>query len=254
MPKRAGDVAANATVPGPRVIVALDFPTADAALAFVGTVQPEQCRLKVGKELFTAAGPDFVRRLVDQGFQVFLDLKFHDIPNTVARATAAAAGLGVWMLNVHAMGGQRMLAAAREALEACAAPVRPRLIGVTVLTSMAQADLAELGIVEQPAALVQRLARLALDSGLDGLVCSAQEAAALRTAIGPEPLLVTPGIRPAGAQADDQRRIMRPAEAIRAGSSYLVIGRPVTGANDPAEVLAAINQEIQALTTAPDSL
>lgn len=230
---------------GPQVLVALDFPDAAAALAFVGRLRPDQCRLKVGFELFTAAGPALVERLVAQGFDVFLDLKFHDIPNTVASACAAAARLGVWMLNVHALGGRRMLTAAREALEKT--PRRPVLIGVTVLTSHSRGDLEDIGLAVTPAEQVMRLAALVKDSGLDGVVCSAQEAPRLRAEHGPGFCLVTPGIRPSGSARGDQERIVTPAEALRAGSDYLVIGRPVTQAADPLAVLAAINQELAGL-------
>lgn len=226
----------------PKVIVALDFPSADGALALVKRLQPELCRLKVGKELFTAAGPRLVEQLVGDGFGVFLDLKFHDIPNTVAAACKTAAKLGVWMLNVHALGGRAMLDAAREAV--AGAEHRPRLIAVTLLTSMGRDDLAELGVSGEPEQVVLRLARLARACGLDGVVCSAQEAALLRRELGHECLLVTPGIRPAAASRDDQVRIMTPADAIIMGSDYLVVGRPITQAADPLHALQMINQEI----------
>lgn len=225
------------------VIVALDYPDADSARAFVARVRPEACRLKVGKELFVAAGPDFVSELVDQGFQVFLDMKFHDIPNTVAQACKAAARLGVWMMNVHASGGPRMLAAAREALESGAGP-RPLLIAVTVLTSMGEAELHAIGVSASPEAQVSRLARLTRDAGLDGVVCSAREASRLRAEIGPDFALVTPGIRPTGSEAGDQTRILTPAQALAAGSDYLVIGRPITLAADPLAALESIMREI----------
>ncbi|HUW49687.1 MAG TPA: orotidine-5'-phosphate decarboxylase [Sulfuricella sp.] len=226
-----------------RIIVALDFSTRQDALALVERLDPASCRLKVGKELFTAAGPGLVERLNELGFEVFLDLKFHDIPNTVAAACKAAAGLGVWMLNVHALGGRRMMEAAREALEG-ATGRRPRLIAVTVLTSMGREDLNELGIAGELRETVLRLARLAQASGLDGVVCSAQEASSLRQELGTDFCLVTPGIRPANAVRDDQTRVVTPAEAIRLGSDYLVIGRPVTRAADPLQVLQQINLEI----------
>ncbi len=228
------------TITGPRVIVALDYPSAEAALAFVATVDPGLCRLKVGKELFTRSGPALVEQLVGKGFDVFLDLKFHDIPNTVAQACSAAAELGVWMMNVHASGGRRMMMAAREALDKVTG-TRPLLIGVTVLTSMGQEDLAEIGISVAPADQVARLAALAQDSGLDGVVCSPRESALLRERQGDEFLLVTPGVRPAGAEIGDQKRVLTPEEAVRQGSDYLVIGRPVTQASDPVAVLQAIN-------------
>jgi orotidine-5'-phosphate decarboxylase len=226
----------------PRIIVALDFAAQEEPLALVAKLDPKLCRLKVGKELFTVAGPALVEKLNERGFEVFLDLKFHDIPNTVASACKAAARLGVWMVNVHALGGRRMMEAAREALEGAAK--RPKLIAVTVLTSMGQADLNELGIPGEPRETVLRLAQLTQASGLDGVVCSAQEAAALRQERGTGFCLVTPGIRPAAASQDDQVRIVTPAEAIRLGSNYLVIGRPISKAADPRQVLQQINLEI----------
>ena len=226
----------------PKIIVALDYPETKPALALVDKLHPSLCRLKVGKELFTAAGPQLVEQFMQRGFEVFLDLKFHDIPNTVAQACKAAAALGVWMLNVHALGGRRMMEAAREAVAQAAKP--PKLIAVTVLTSMAQEDLAELGMSATPADLVLRLATLARDSGLDGVVCSAKEAVLLRRECGREFCLVTPGIRPADAAADDQSRIMTPRAALEAGSSYLVIGRPITRAADPLRALQEISQQI----------
>jgi orotidine-5'-phosphate decarboxylase len=226
----------------PKIIVALDYAREADALAFANKVDPTLCRLKVGKELFTVGGPACVAKLVDKGFDVFLDLKFHDIPNTVASACKAAAELGVWMLNVHALGGRAMLTAAREALEGVAK--RPKLIAVTVLTSMGAEDLHEMGVQEEPQQMVLRLARLAQASGLDGVVCSAQEAAMLRRELGIGFCLVTPGIRPAQAALDDQVRVMTPSDAIFMGANYLVIGRPITRAEDPLQVLHDINQEI----------
>ena len=226
----------------PKVIVALDFANQNNALALVDRLDPKMCRLKVGKELFTVAGPALVEQLVARGFDVFLDLKFHDIPKTVASACKAAAKLGVWMVNVHAIGGRRMMEAAREVLDD--APNRPKLIAVTVLTSMGREDLNELGIPGEPQETVLRLARLAHESRLDGVVCSAQEATLLRQELGSEFCLVTPGIRPANTSQDDQVRIVTPAEAIRLGSDYLVIGRPITKAADPLQVLQQINLEL----------
>jgi orotidine-5'-phosphate decarboxylase len=226
-----------------KIIVALDFPDAESALALVSRLDPELCRLKVGKELFTAAGPELVRTLVARGFDVFLDLKFHDIPNTVAAACRAAAGLGVWMLNVHASGGRRMMTAAQQALRDL--PNRPLLIAVTVLTSMSVEDLGEVGISDAPVGQVRRLARLTQECKLDGVVCSAQEAAMLRAELGTGFRLVTPGIRPAGTEMGDQRRVMTPAEALRAGATDLVIGRPITAAPDPLAALRQIQSEIQ---------
>ena len=226
----------------PRIIIALDFPKAAAALEFVQKVSPDQCRLKVGKELFTSAGPSLVETLVDRGFEVFLDLKFHDIPNTVRRATAAAAKLGVWMLNVHALGGEAMMQAAREGAEVVSR--RPYVVGVTVLTSLSADDLVALGISTPLPQMVEKLARLALENGLDGVVCSAQEAAALRASLGQSALLVTPGIRPDWAARDDQHRIVTPQQALADGASYLVIGRPITAHPDPAEALQLISDSI----------
>ena len=226
----------------PKVLIALDFASADKALAFVDTVDANKCRLKVGKELFAVAGPDFVKQLIDKGFDVFLDLKYHDIPNTVAKAVQAAARMGVWMVNVHALGGRKMMQAAKQAI--AESDHKPLLIAVTVLTSMEQEDLAEIGLTGTPRDNVIRLAKLAKDSGLDGVVCSAQEAADLRTTIGNDFCLVTPGIRPAGSDVNDQKRIMTPADAMQAGSSYLVIGRPITQADNPIAVLDAINASL----------
>ncbi len=232
-------------VVGPRIIVALDFADADQALHLASRLDPRRCRVKVGKELFVSAGPDLVRRLHDQGFEVFLDLKFHDIPNTVAGACRAAAALGVWMVNVHALGGSVMMTAAREAVDAYAK--RPLLLAVTVLTSHDEATLGEIGLGGDTAgAAVERLASLAQRSGLDGVVCSAQEAHLLRKAHGESFRLLSPGIRPAGAASDDQHRVMTPARALAAGVDYLVIGRPITQAPDPVAALAAIEEEIAA--------
>lgn len=230
--------------PDPRIIVALDYPDAAAARQVVARLNPDLCRLKVGKELFVAAGPEFVRELVGQGYAVFLDLKFHDIPNTVAQACKAAARLGVWMVNVHAAGGPRMLAAAREALEG--SEQRPLLIAVTVLTSMGPEELAAIGVEAAPEQQVLRLARLTAEAGLDGVVCSAREAPALRQAQGPGFRLVTPGIRPAGSEAGDQTRILTPLQAMQAGADYLVIGRPITQSADPVATLERIAAEIAA--------
>lgn len=228
-----------------RIIVALDFADPAQALDFVTGIQPERCRLKVGKELFTRAGPALVEKLATRGFEVFLDLKFHDIPNTVAGACAAAADLGVWMMNVHALGGRRMMEAARAAVDKSGR--RCHLIAVTVLTSMAENDLVEVGLAADPQQNVARLAALAQQAGLDGVVCSPHEVVGLRATCAADFLLVTPGIRPRSAQADDQRRVMTPAEAIAQGASYLVIGRPVTAAPDPMQALLTIESEIAAL-------
>ncbi|MBA5761890.1 orotidine-5'-phosphate decarboxylase [Vibrio sp. 404] len=223
-----------------KVIVALDYDNLADALAFVDRIDPASCRLKVGKEMFTLFGPDFVKELHKRGFSVFLDLKFHDIPNTCSKAVRAAAEMGVWMVNVHASGGERMMAASREILEPYGKD-RPLLIGVTVLTSMEQPDLAGIGLDMAPKDQVIRLASLTKNAGLDGVVCSAHESSMLKAELGSEFKLITPGIRPAGSDQGDQRRIMTPVEAIQAGSDYLVIGRPITQASDPAAVLAAIN-------------
>lgn len=225
------------------VVVALDFAEQPAALNFVSQLDPALCRLKVGKEMFTHFGPAFVTQLHKRGFDVFLDLKFHDIPNTVAKAVAAAADLGVWMVNVHASGGRRMMEAAVQSLQSYGSD-KPLLIGVTVLTSMEQSDLLEIGIEQSPEQQVMRLATLAQSSGLDGVVCSAQEASLLKQQLGQGFRLVTPGIRPAGSSQDDQRRIMTPAEAKAVGVDYMVIGRPITKAADPTAALQAILNEL----------
>lgn len=225
------------------IIVALDFEQQQAALDLVGQLDPRLCRLKVGKEMFTHFGPEFVKQLHNRGFDVFLDLKFHDIPNTVAKAVKAAADLGVWMVNVHASGGSRMMIAAKEALSSYGAN-KPALIAVTVLTSMEQSDLAELGITLSPAEQVLKLATLTKQAGLDGVVCSAHEASLLKTQFGKDFQLVTPGIRPSFAAADDQKRVMTPSEAVNAGVDFMVIGRPITKAKDPLAALHAIYQEL----------
>lgn len=227
-----------------RVIVALDFSSAGAALQLVDQLEPSLCQLKVGKELFTAAGPEFVSTLVKRGYAVFLDLKFHDIPNTVAAASSVAADLGVWMLNVHASGGRRMMEAAADRL--ANHRQRPLLIGVTILTSLAEADIHEIGYSGSPEDNVLHLAELAESSGLDGIVCSPREAEPVRRLVSSGFKLVTPGVRPAFANADDQKRIMTPADAIAAGASYLVVGRPVTAAAEPLHNLALINDEVNA--------
>jgi orotidine-5'-phosphate decarboxylase len=227
----------------PKVIVALDYADKAEAMAFIQRVSPDLCRLKVGKEMFTLFGPEFVRGLVEKGFDVFLDLKFHDIPNTVAKAVAASAELGVWMVNVHASGGLRMMTAARQALLKYGAEA-PLLIAVTVLTSMEQEELEQIGVSGSLQDHVLRLARLSQQAGLDGVVCSAQEASLLKQRLGDNFKLVTPGIRPAGAALGDQRRVLTPVEACAQGSDYLVIGRPITQASDPAATLAAINHSL----------
>ncbi|MDG1752779.1 MAG: orotidine-5'-phosphate decarboxylase [Thalassotalea sp.] len=227
----------------PKVVVALDFDNQADAFAFVDKIQPSDCRLKVGKEMFTYFGPDFVKALVERGFDVFLDLKFHDIPNTVAKAVTAAAELGVWMVNVHASGGLKMMEKAKEALTAYGDKA-PLLIAVTVLTSMSEDDLVGLGITKSPAEQVQHLASLTKLAGLDGVVCSAQEAESLKTQLGKDFKLITPGIRPVGSNVDDQKRIMTPEQAVAVGVDYLVIGRPITKAADPHQVLQEINHSL----------
>ncbi len=226
----------------PKIIVALDYPDKESALTLADQIDPASARVKVGKELFTRAGPDVVRSLVNRGFDVFLDLKYHDIPHTVGRACAAAADLGVWMMNVHALGGMAMMQAAREAVGD--SDDAPRLIAVTLLTSMDQQTFDLIGLSGTLAENVVKLACLAKDSGLDGVVCSAQEAPALREELGDAFQLITPGIRPAGSDRGDQHRTMTPAEAIAAGSHYLVIGRPVTAAKDPMQALREIEQSL----------
>lgn len=225
-----------------KIIIALDYPAAEQARSFCKQLDPARCRVKVGKELFTRAGPDFVRELVADGFDVFLDLKFHDIPNTVAQACRAAADLGVWMLNVHALGGRAMLEAAREAIDSSSRS--PLLIAVTILTSMKEADLQEIGIHYSVGEQVQRLAHLVKSCQLDGVVCSSHEVHSLRGSLGDNFCLVTPGIRPKGSAVGDQKRVMTPKEAVEQGASYLVIGRPITQADNPMAVLTSIEQEL----------
>lgn len=224
------------------VIVALDFDNQQAALSLADQLDPSQCRLKVGKELFTAAGPELVKALVARDFDVFLDLKFHDIPNTVAKAVKASADLGVWMANVHASGGSRMMSAAKQALDEQGSEMQ--LIAVTVLTSMDDTDLLETGVQRSPSEQVMHLAKLTQKSGLQGVVCSAQEASALKSALGPAFKLITPGIRLPDSAADDQRRIVSPTDAVAMGSDYLVIGRPITQSAQPLETLRQINQSL----------
>lgn len=231
----------NTNANGSPIIVALDYDNRDAALALAKNLKPELCRLKVGFELFSAGGPGVVGELVDMGFDVFLDLKFHDIPNTVAHACRVAADLGVWMVNVHALGGTRMMTAAREAIDTGAN--HPLLIAVTVLTSHSDQELTEVGIQGGAGETVKRLAGLSIDSGLDGVVCSPMEAAELRR-LYPQATLVTPGVRPEDSQQDDQRRTMTPAEAFAAGASYLVIGRPITRALDPLQALRYMHSSL----------
>lgn len=227
---------------GARIIVALDYANAAEANRLVARLDPSRCRVKVGLELYTAAGPDFVRTLTERGFDVFLDLKFHDIPNTVARACQQAAMLGVWMFTVHCLGGREMLMAARAAVGEAAK--RPLVVGVTLLTSLGSNDLADLGLNGSTEHLVARLAALAAGAGLDGVVCSPAEAAHLRARFACPFVLVTPGIRPAGSAADDQHRVLTPSAAVAAGADLLVVGRPITRAPDPLAALNAIETEI----------
>jgi orotidine-5'-phosphate decarboxylase len=229
---------------GPRILVALDFADPAAALALLERLDPKRCGVKIGKELFTRAGPKVVRRAVGAGYAVFLDLKFHDIPNTVAGACEAAADLGVWMVNVHAQGGPAMLAAARARLDRHCE--RPLLIAVTVLTSLEASDLAAVGCPGDPGERALALAGLARDAGLDGVVCSPLEASAMRARFGTGFRLVTPGVRPVQAERQDQKRVMTPAAAVAAGADHLVIGRPITAAADPLAALAAIDAEMTA--------
>ena len=227
-----------------KIIVALDYEKESDALALVDQIDPNLCRLKVGKEMFTTLGMNFVKQLHQRNFDVFLDLKYHDIPNTVARAVRSSADLGVWMVDLHASGGLRMMEEAKRILEPYGKDA-PLLIAVTVLTSMEDLDLLQIGINASPMEQVLRLAHLTQRAGLDGVVCSPQEVEILRNACGEEFKLVTPGIRPTGADFGDQRRVMTPTAAIRAGSDYLVIGRPITKANNPVEVLRSINASIR---------
>jgi orotidine-5'-phosphate decarboxylase len=227
-----------------KIIVALDFPDEASTMKLIERINPGLCRLKIGKELFTRCGPDLVKKIVNSGYDVFLDLKYHDIPNTVANACKAAADLGVWMMNIHALGGPAMLAAARNALSDSDSPL---LIAVTILTSSSDDDLKAVGINLSTGDMVKRLALLSRDQGLDGVVCSAQEASDLKSSLGQNFILVTPGIRLPADDPGDQKRIVSPADAVRQGSDYLVIGRPITQADDPGQKLLTINSEISRL-------
>lgn len=227
---------------GPRIIVALDYDSAADALTFANAVQPADCRLKVGLELFTQAGPALIEKLNSRGFDVFLDLKFHDIPNTVAQACRAASKLGVWMMNVHTLGGPAMMAAARDAVDSSSD--KPLLIGVTILTSHNDEELQQIGFKQSPSEMVAGLAGMAQQAGLDGVVCSPLEASQLKRVYGDPFVLVTPGVRPPGSDNNDQQRIMTPNQALAQGSDYLVIGRPITRAPDPVTALAVINDSI----------
>jgi orotidine-5'-phosphate decarboxylase len=227
----------------PRIIVSLDFADPEQALGLVRKIEPGRCRVKIGKELFTRTGPGLVERIISRGFDVFLDLKFHDIPATVANACRVAVEMGVWMINVHASGGVSMMKSACETI--ANQSHRPLLVAVTVLTSMDETELGQIGVARSVSDQVSHLAGLARDSGLDGVVCSAMEAARLRQEYGGGLLLVTPGIRPHGSGQDDQRRVMTPADALKAGSDYLVIGRPIIQADDPLKALLKIENEIR---------
>lgn len=229
-----------------QIIVALDIADKKQALNIVDQLSPEHCRLKVGKEMFTLYGPDWVRQLQSRGFDIFLDLKFHDIPNTVAGAVKAAAELGVWMVNVHAGGGRKMLTAARDALQSYGDD-RPKLIAVTVLTHMNSNDITEIGYPSDVDAQVKRLAQLTEDCGLDGIVCSPLDLAKLTEQLSTEFLFVTPGVRSEKVVGDDQTRVMTAVEAVKAGSSYLVIGRPITQSDEPMRVINSINQQLAEL-------
>lgn len=228
----------------PKVVIALDYDDKEIARSFIKQLSPDDCRLKIGKEMFTHFGPDFVKEVVDQGFDVFLDLKFHDIPNTVAKAVKAAAELGVWMVNVHASGGRKMMQAAKDILVQFGDKA-PLLIAVTVLTSMDESDLKELGITLNPEEQVKKLALLTQASGLDGVVCSSHEAPILKALLGQSFKLITPGIRPEGSAIGDQKRIKTPKQAIQSGADYLVIGRPITQSDDPQKVLTEINRSLE---------
>lgn len=226
-----------------KVLVALDYPSKKSAMSFIEKVSPEQCGLKVGKELFVSAGPEFVREIVDCGFKVFLDLKFHDIPNTVASACKAACDLGVWMLNVHTLGGRKMMQMAKDAVESSG--TNALLIGVTILTSHSESDINEVGISGSIEERVGVLANMASESGLDGVVCSAHESRMIKELTTQEFLTVTPGIRLAGGDTQDQQRVMTPVKAIESGSDFLVIGRSVTQSDDPYKTLLEINSDLQ---------
>ena len=227
---------------GPRIIIALDYPNEASAWQLIDQLDAKMCRLKIGKEMFTRLGPDFVRKVIDKGFDVFLDLKYHDIPNTVAAACEAGADIGVWMMNVHAAGGRKMMETAANRLAKLQS--RPLLIAVTILTSLSADEVAEIGYPGSPQENVSRFAALTESSGLDGVVCSPLEAGVLRGERSADFRLVTPGVRPATASMDDQTRVMTPGDAMRAGSDFLVVGRPITAAENPLESLIAINAEV----------
>ena len=225
-----------------KIIVALDYADISKANELIDQLDPERCKVKVGKEMFTRFGPSFVHKLIKSGFKVFLDLKFHDIPNTVMKACSAARELGVWMVNVHALGGSDMIRSAREALGT--SEDSPLLTAVTVLTSMDQNNLREIGFDCEPSVLVDRLTNISYQSGANGVVCSASEADLVKAKYGDDFLRVTPGIRPSGSSSDDQKRVVTPSDAMRRGSSYLVVGRPITQSENPLDVLRRMSQEI----------
>jgi len=233
---------------GSPIVVALDFPDEASSLHLLNQLDPALCRLKVGKEMFTRLGPKWVERLQKMGFDVFLDLKFHDIPNTVAAALRVSADLGVWMVNVHASGGRSMLTAAAESISHYA--TRPILTAVTVLTSMDERELTGIGIGVAPEAQVERLAKLSHECGIDGVVCSAREVGLVKRACGSDFLTVTPGIRPEGSELGDQKRVMTPPQAIAAGVDFMVIGRPITRASDPLAALRDIHASLSAENSA----
>ncbi len=226
----------------PKIIVALDYSNEKQALNFIAQLNNQLCRLKIGKEMFTHFGPQLIEKIQSKDFEIFLDLKYHDIPNTTAKACEAAADLGVWMLNIHAGGGRKMMEAAANAI--ANHKLKPHLIAVTVLTSLSQQDLIEIGINDSPATHAIKLAKLAQDSGINGIVCSAQEASSMRKQFTDDFLLVTPGIRTKNNKSDDQQRIMTPLNAINAGADYLVIGRPITQSDNPMGTLLTINSDI----------
>ncbi|MFK5984084.1 MAG: orotidine-5'-phosphate decarboxylase [Pseudomonadota bacterium] len=229
----------------PKIIIALDYADEKSAFFMVKQLSPELCRIKIGKELFVSSGPQLVEKITNMGFDVFLDLKFHDIPNTVAGACRAAAKLGVWMVNVHASGGLKMMLAAKDAIDNTTASNKPLLIAVTILTSLDNTALAEIGYNKEVHAQVLHLANLTKQAGLDGVVCSPHEAQAIKQQCGNDFSLVTPGVRPKGSQVNDQSRIMTPQQALDAGSNYLVIGRPITASENPLQTLEQITKEIR---------
>lgn len=225
------------------IIVALDYHDIYQVLKFSDMVSPQQCRLKIGTEIFTYAGPSIIRSLHERGFDIFLDLKFHDIPHTITKTVTVAAELGVWMIDLHVSNGKRVMQSARHALVPFGTSA-PLLIGITVLTSMCDKDLHDLGISDNVLVHTLRLAQLAKQCKLNGIVCSALEARQIRIHCGPKFIIITPGIRPLNSKIDDQMRVMTPIQAQKTGIDYMVIGRPITQANDPALALASILSEL----------